>query len=193
MRVTVQCWSLQIVQPRSLHWQLLKFLSELKHKAFPPVFIMFLTARSRLGDNDDNTFKSQEHWAFNGIWWPHYFSLVSLRHLDEDFKGGPEVNPAGRMNPLPCICFWSCRTRPVISGGASPVSQIAPAVADSLLPDNWTEGWMSVTVIPADPPRSLMTSDPSAVPPCILTPMEPHWCVIHLLHLSEWHYYLSSI
>lgn len=29
---------------------------------------------------------------------------------------------------------------------------------------------MSVIVIPSYPPRSLMTSDPAALPPCILTP-----------------------
>lgn len=114
---------------------------------------------------------SQRNTRLSWIWWPHYFSLVSLRHLDEDSKSGPEVNPAGRMNSLPCICFWSCRTNCWLvwltiqwSVWASPVSQTALAVPDSLSPDKWTEGLMSVIVICSYPPRSLMTSDPQASP-----------------------------
>lgn len=45
----------------------LKFFSELNHKASPLLFIMEPTARARLRDNNDNMFKSQEHWAFNEI------------------------------------------------------------------------------------------------------------------------------
>lgn len=45
----------------------LQFLFELKHKASPLVFIIKLTARTRLEDNDDNTFKSEEHRAFKDL------------------------------------------------------------------------------------------------------------------------------